>query len=80
MVKLPVSLTPLAFSLILWSSPLIADEPETLPGMDLLVYLGGWEVNGEESQEPLYWREGEIVSNNENETDVQQQDTAYEEQ
>lgn len=79
MVKPSISLTPLALGLVLWSSPLIADEPDTLPDMDLLVYLGGWEVNGEESQEPLYWREGENVSNNEDKTDVGQQETAYEE-
>ncbi len=80
MVKPPLLLTPLAFSLLLCPFPLIADEPEALPDMDLLVYLGGWEVNGEESQEPLYWREGEAVSNNEEKTDVSQQDTTYEEQ
>lgn len=28
---------------------------ETLPGMELLIYLGGWEINDQEAEEPLYW-------------------------
>ncbi len=79
MADTPLLLTPLALVLMLCSSHLSADEPEALPDMDLLIYLGGWEVNGEEAQEPLYWSEGETVSNNEDTTDVRQQDTANEE-
>ncbi|BFM16174.1 hypothetical protein R50073_23570 [Maricurvus nonylphenolicus] len=30
-------------------------ENGTLPDMELLIYLGGWEINDQEAEEPLYW-------------------------
>lgn len=68
------------FASLTFLQPVFAEENEDalkedadLPDMEFLIYLGGWEINDQQAEEPLYWYDMDTtdIHNDKNTTETE---------